>query len=370
MIYTMKNLNTFALNVQFNISDKARTYNNVTELYKSIVFTPANASGAFRNVGYELSYYHRRAAINAAIRFFLGTDRLYEAVHLYDKDNPLHKGGSMGWLMANAVFVAPGSIKGRINIEGKTYFADMPTRKVETSKGGRIAQVNITTPWLTIEGATISTIMLKNAPLDSKSGFSFGVLLHEYMADLYAGTRLTIPVALEQYFGAKDKTETILMTNLQEKAQYLARILNVKEAKDSEGKVVHVPGIKPTDVPDLRKDFIDNKVAWAATSEFEKQMEKSGLLTAEDVQIASESTKAQMNGEEFKPSGLVVMIDAKAVPVENVPSGRYLVVTLDKQGREVSSERAPINITRGATGKTKAIHVSKSGKALRTLKAY
>jgi hypothetical protein len=289
--------------------DKNRPAN---EVLKSVMLRPANSTGAFRTI--EFSWEEQRGALHAIERFALGGDVITDNAHLYHRSNPNRVGGAIGYLRANRIGTAAG-ISQRININGRTVLATLPSWRIE----GR-AVPHITTAWLKIIDLG-DRVELQNCPIDPKSGKSNHDILHGYLQDLAEGTQLTVAVTLNWYV---DKNTGVgkWISDLQEEALWFEGLMN-------------------GDLAEAVLKYEEKRRNAAVTFSTLRSNLAQGVITAEEISQDKEYVLTTRKGEEPAPevaaavNNLYVWVDGVKTPIAQVAEGKYVVVRVNDKGKEI-----------------------------------
>jgi hypothetical protein len=318
--------NQLLASFEFNSQD--RTDRPEGELIKSVNVTPKDNKGQFTIVGgAHTSFYERRGALNASLRFAIGDYVIVSPnIHLYSGTNPDRVAGVIGWIATDALPGLPGNgsadTKVNLALRGKVLSMDLPTRRYDVD-GKEEARVHLTSSWLQIVTlADGRRGKLENAPTDAKTGLNFGEILHSYVRALAEGTRLSIMTTFDWHF-----TKQVWMSSIHDKAVWLQS----QVAKDD------------LDVAALRQELGENRLAFQVNAQIDKQVE------------------ARIDQEIEKPE--FVIVDGSQVAFDALPSGMYRVNFVD--GR---NHKPVVTLLANAAGYNRKLQLASQGFVFETVR--
>jgi hypothetical protein len=349
----MTNSNPLRGTLTFNAQDKEGRPE--VEKIKSVKFTPANSTGAFRTLGPNDPYEERRAALNAIIRFVFRMDHVEGPFHRYDNANPSRIGGAVGWMNLNGLG-APEDGSTPITVpfthDYKLTSVTLPHRVVNVTpeeldllnqgkaidldnrpaKGEKVSVVFLADPWVSVREYGEGRLEFRNAPVDQKTGKNLGGLLHSYIAELEQGIQITVAVTTYNWTNPANG-EKVLLDSLQGKAQWLQR-------------TVEVEGF---DWAAAKQNLIDSNILWRSTQGL---LDKLGYGDDEagsdqETQDALKTLDNRVNGTGPVDIGVNVIDSGKVSKVDAtaVLPGVYAVVFV-VGGKEGGVAQPPVTISR------------------------
>lgn len=295
----------------FNLQD--RTDRPAGEILKSVTFEPRNANGETKTI--EIGkYYWQRGALNACRDYWAGLINPTPGLHLYTYEKSLHQKNGFGWILRSKLQLpANGSplVHCTAVLNGHVYDIELPHKRLNDK-----AVVNVDGLWLTLVKMGENTLIASNSIKDFVTGQDFGMIKHELLDMLAAGVTITIPVTLQEYYGAKDSDgKSVVMDNLQRKALELRDLVDM--AKD--------------DFLATRSLILEMKGAIASNAQVRKQADRfykanGGQPTLQQRQ----ETKAQMVLTVKKADGSIAKVAADELPTI---ARFYRVVGLTSDGK-------------------------------------